>query len=266
MSKEKSGGGISLATKLRYETPENFFPIAVDDFFNDPEMIVDYGKSLPKKNIDRQPGRSSGSLWEIDNILSRAIMMKILSCYYDLDYIDISWQESEMSFREIPRFSENKNDIRNKGWIHQDDNDHAQLAGLIYLTPNIDPDSGTSLYSVKSNKYKKEKQVLKNELYKSGHFDREEYTKSYINHEKALFEKVRFQNSFNRLIMYDTGEWHRANSFYNGDGEDARLTLAFFVGNVYEDVPSHELMSISPLKRTKNSEFESVIKLQIEKK
>ena len=47
MSEEKSGGGISLATKSRWKTPENFFPIVVDNFFNDPEALVDYGKSLP---------------------------------------------------------------------------------------------------------------------------------------------------------------------------------------------------------------------------
>ena len=77
----KSGGGISLATKSRYETPENFFPIAVDDFFNDPEMIVDYGKSLQKEQMRGQPGKRSQSLWEINNLLANAIMLKIMSCY-----------------------------------------------------------------------------------------------------------------------------------------------------------------------------------------
>ena len=258
MSKEKSGGGISLATKSKYKTPEHFFPIVVDNFFNDPETLVDYGKSLPKKPDPdgAWPGKRSNFLWEIDEILTKAILLKILSCYYDLDYMDIIWEYGELRFQEIPRFSENKNDIRNKGWIHQDVPGEAQLAGVIYLTPNIDPDSGTSLYNLKSNKYRDKNQVLKKELYKFDHFDREEYTKSYINHEKALFEKVRFQNIFNRLIMYDTSEWHRANSFYNGDGKDARLTLAFFIGGISEP----------PLKRIKNNEYESIIKLQIGKK
>ena len=37
-----------------------------------------------------------------------------------MDYENISWKLSNVNFHEIPRFSEDKNDIRNNGWIHQD--------------------------------------------------------------------------------------------------------------------------------------------------
>jgi len=256
MSEEKSGGGISLATKSKLRTPENFFPIVVDDFFSDPEDFANYGKSLPKEPATdgRWPGKRSKPLWEINDILHNAIMLKIMSCYYDLDYIDISWDRGSLVFQEIPRFSENKNDIRNKGWIHQDAPSEYQLAGLIYLTPNIDPDSGTSLYNIKSTGYKY--QITKASFFIDGSFDREEYTKNYIKHEETFFEKLRVQNIFNRLIAYDTYEWHRANSFYNGDGEDARLTLVFFIGGI----------NVSPLERIRNNEYDNLIKLQIGKK
>ena len=62
------------------------------------------------------------------------------------------------------------------------------------------------------------------ELFKDGNIDEEEYIKDHIKQEEDFFDKVRFQNIFNRLIMYDTCEWHRANSYYNGDGKDDRLT------------------------------------------
>ena len=174
--------------------------------------------------------------------------------------MNISWRCSNISFHEIPRFSENKNDIRNRGWIHQDNEtysagkDDFELAGLIYLTPDIDPDSGTSLYNAKSNKH--HRVYSKDVLYKNGSFDKEEYIKSQIKHEENFEEKLRVQNIFNRLIAYDTSEWHRANSYYNGDGKDARLTLGFFTGNI---------KPFTPLKRIKNSEYESIIKLQIGK-
>ena len=258
MSEDKSGGGASFATKARYKTPENFFPVVVDDFFNDPEALVDYGKSLPSNPSSNGywPGKRSKNLWRIDNILCSTIILKILSCYYDVDYITLSWDSSEMSFQEIPRFSENKNDIINKGWIHRDDKNW-QLAGLIYLTPNIDPDSGTSLYDLKSKFNNKDHgSSSKFELFKDGNIDEEEYIKDHIKQEEDFFEKVRFQNIFNRLIMYDTCEWHRANSYYNGDGEDARFTLSFFIGGI----------SIIPLERIKNSEYETIIKDQIGKK
>ena len=56
-------------------------------------------------------------------------------------------------FQEIHQFSDNKNDLRNKGWIHKDGDSESdyELAGLIYLSPNIDPDSGTSLFNRKEN-------------------------------------------------------------------------------------------------------------------
>ena len=260
-----NGSGRSLATKSRYRTPECFFPVAVDNFFDDPEALVDYAKSLPMESDSegRWPGKRSKQLWEIDEILHNTILLKILSCYYDLDYLDISWDSAKTAFQEIPRFSKNKNDIRNKGWIHQDtelttgQTVKDKLAGLIYLTPNIDLDSGTSLFDVKTNKRRHDPQSHRNLLYKSGQFDREKYEKDYIKFEKNYFEKIRFQNIFNRLIMYDTSEWHRANSYWNGDGKDARLTLGFFIGGLSGG--DH------PLERVKNDKYESLIKLRMEK-
>ena len=252
----KSGSWVSLPTKSRWKTPEAFFPVVVDNFFNDPDALVNYGKILPKRHGD-WPGKRSNPLHEIDEELQVNIILKILSCYYDLDYIEISWNSSVMYFQEIPRFSENKNDIRNKGWIHQDQAGpgNFQLAGLVYLTPNIDPDSGTSLYGMKSTASNKNiSQSSKFTLFKTGSFDREEYTMTYMKHEENFMEKVKFQNIFNRLITYDTNEWHRANSYYNDDGENARLTLVFFVGG----------LSVHPLKRMNNSEYETLIKLRIE--
>ena len=259
MSEEKSGGGISLATKSRHNTPENFFPVIVDDFFNDPKALVDFGKSLPKEDEERQPGRRSRTLWEIDSNLCRAIILKIVSCYYDLDYSDFVWGNSILKFQEIPRFSENKNDVRNKGWIHQDpSNDLYQLAGLIYLTPDIDPDSGTILYNLKSDKANKEFKDghYGGDLWTNANIDIEKYTKSHTEHEEFFFEKLRVYNIFNRLIMYDTSVWHRATNYYNGDGKDARLTLGFFIGGL-NDIP---------MKRIKNKDLDLDIAFQIGKK
>ena len=55
-------------------------------------------------------------------------------------------------------------------------------------------------------------------------------------------------------MVYDTAEFHGANNFYTSDGEDARLTLAFFIGGI----------NATPLKRVKNSEHESIIKFRME--
>jgi len=238
----------------QFEKPESFFLVIVDDFFNDPEIIVEYGKSLSKRG-GSAPGVRSQDIWEIDNVLFQVIMKKILSCYFDLDYIEISWKNSFMTFQEISRYSEDKNDIKNRGWIHQDFPSECLLAGLIYLTPNIDPDSGTSLFDLKSSEGNDDIAI-------SNLASPNPYTKwknqsqqSHIKYEEKFIEKVKIQNKFNRLILYDTREWHRANSYYTGDGEDARLTLTFFVGGI----------NAQPLKRIKNNNWDNDIKLQIAK-
>ena len=258
---EKDGAGSNIATKSQFKSPEHFPPVVVDNFFKDPGAIVDYGKSLPKENTGRQPGLRSKQLWAIDDVLHTTIIKKALSCYYDLDYVSLTWQNSNMSFHEIPRFSEDKNDIINKGWIHQDGglDVPTDIAGLIYLTPDIDPDSGTSLWSLKPNAklkiqadsfYDPNDQKWHNEDGSGSNGD--EYRKLYLEQQKSLEEKLRFQNIFNRMIIYDTMEWHAANNYYHEDGKDPRLTLAFFIGGIESD-------SEYPLSRIKSEEFDSII-------
>ena len=247
---KNDGSGESIATKSRWKSPDKFFPIAIDNFFENPEAIVKYGKSLRFQSTGRHPGTRTQPLWNTDQALHNAILQKVLSCYYDLDYISIEWESSNMEFTEIPRYAKDKNDVRNKGWIHQDvdilGND--DLAGLIYLTPDIDPDSGTSLWSLKPDA----KIIINAEEEGSTPGQGEEYVKQYLKQRENLVEKFRFQNFFNRLIMYDTNEFHGANSYWNDDDKDPRLTLVFFIGGIRSS-------GDYPLKRIKSSEFENVI-------
>jgi hypothetical protein len=250
---KNDGSGESIATKSQFKTPTHFFPAVVDNFFEDPEAIVEFGKSLYKEIMGAQPGKRTKNLWEIDKNLHNAILGKILSCYYDLDYVSLNWQNSNMSFHEIPRYSPDKKDIINKGWIHQDAAilGDDQIAGLIYLTPDIDPDSGTSLWSLNPNvkikiqddpfDYGAEGWYSKDGSFNNG----DEYRKLYLEQQKSFVEKLRFQNIFNRMITYDTMEWHSANSYYHQDEKDHRLTLAFFIGGIESD-------SEFPLKRANN--------------
>ena len=219
-----------------------FFPVSVDNFFDNPDRIVKYAKSLPKEHDPEGgwPGKRTEPLWKIDKELNDALLLKILSCYYDLSYQNITWECSSLQFQEIPAFSKNKNDKRNRGWIHFDDSKY-EIAGLIYLTPDIDPDSGTSLFSLKkleSKEYQSyQKQFAKHLMFKEDEtIDKDYYAKKIKEEEKFFIEKVRFANIYNRMIMYDANEFHRANSYYNEDGKNVRLTLVFFIGGLNVDI------------------------------
>jgi len=253
---EESSGGSYIAPKSKYSEVEKFFPVCVDNFFNDPDRILNYAKSLPMEPNDLRPGKCTDLLWKIDKDFVTAILLQIMSCYYDLTYQDISWKRVNMFFQEIPTYSKNKNDVRNKGPIHFDSNYEFELAGLIYLTPDIDPDSGTSLFNlkIKNNekytpaawrnfiKFKNKNDVTGNEE----EFDDASFIKKYKEHENLFIEKTRFANIYNRMITYDTNEFHRANSYYNDAGKDARLTLVFFIGGL--DVGTY------PLERPRDEE------------
>ena len=268
MNDEGLGGGSHVAPKSKYNEVVKFFPVSVDNFFDNPDRIVKYAKSLPM-GIDPDgiwPGQRTEPLWKINKDLTSALVLKILSCYYDFSYQNISWKYCQMYFQEIPAMSKDKNDVRNKGWIHFDSVDDIEVAGLIYLTPDIDPDSGTSLFTLElqnNEEYKvHQKQLAKRLLYKNGNisddkeeFDAAYFTRKYKEHEEHFIEKTRFANIYNRMIAYDAKEFHRANSYYNEEGKDARLTLVFFIGGL--DV------GLFPLKKIKGGEYDEFIEHQI---
>jgi hypothetical protein len=251
-----------------------FFPVSVDNFFDNPDKIVKYAKNLPKKSdpVGKWPGNRAEPLWKINKELNDLIILKILSCYYDLSYQDISWEHGDLYFQEISTIFKNKNDVRNKGEIHFDaDGAPYEVAGLIYLTPDIDSDSGTSLFTLKQRNDKEYfefsigskfgQNLLKpnqNISDDKEEFDEAYFTKKYKKHEEFFIEKTRFANIYNRMIMYDTNEFHRANNYYNGDGKDPRLTLVFFIGGLNG---GNQKISY-PLEKVKSGEFDEYIGYQ----
>ena len=238
--------------------PENFYSVCVDDFFINPNTIRNFGLNLSKKPdiTGTWPGLKSESLHNIDIHLNTVILLKVLSVYFDLKYENIEWEESDVCFQQIKKFSKNKNSILNKGWIHQDNKN--SLAGIIYLSPNINPEAGTSLYNLKENEKENfipyTKQNYRHMLYTGDKIDEYEYEKSWKKHNEKFIEKTRFQNIFNRMICYDSNEFHSANNYFS-DNED-RLTLIFFINKIK--------VKKNPITRVKDAEsFDEVIENKI---
>jgi hypothetical protein len=88
-------------------------------------------------------------------------------------------------------------------------------------------------------------------------YDEEYYTKQYKKHESYFIEKTRFQNIYNRLIMFDPNEFHRANNYYVGSENDPRLTLVYFIGGLQA--------GRYPMSRIKNDEYDSFIDFRLGK-
>ena len=248
--------GKSIATSNFRE--KKYFSLVVDDFFSNPKLIVDYLKSKPMEKDPESfwPGKRTESIHLFNEDISRAIILKILGCYYDLQYHDIFWNYADLTFQSIPPFSLDKNDIRNKGWIHRDGVQNIELSGLIYLKENIDPDSGTSIFKVKNENYVEQTHFAKTAFFKNPtDYDEKYHIEEYNKHLDNFIETTRFQNIFNRMIMYDPNEFHRANSYYVGSEDESRLTLVYFIGGIEA--------GSTPLNRIKYEEYDSFIDYRI---
>ena len=227
------------------EKQHKFFSVCVDNFFDNPDSIRNFGLNLKKQPCPNGdwPGERSQELHTIDIELANSLLLKILSSYFDFRYNDIKWGGSSITFQQIKKYSDDKHDTKNKGWIHQDFN--FDLAGIIYLTPDIDTDSGTSLFNAKDNNFLKNARLSqKHLLFKNENINDDSYNQSYEKWNNNFIEKTRFQNIYNRMISYDTQEFHRANNYFS-DVED-RLTLAYFVRDIEIDK--------TPLNRIKDRE------------
>lgn len=214
-----------------------FNPIIVDNFFVNPDEIRKFGLSLSKKPSDKGnwPGYRSELLHIIDYDFNNCLILKILSTYFDLRYTQLTWEKSYITFQTMKSYDKDNSSLKNTGWIHQDNPN--QLAGLIYLTPNADPNCGTSIYKLKAEE---EKNYLrygikteKHTLFKSGKIKNKDYIEALKSHNDKFVETIRVQNEYNRLLTYDGNYFHKANSFIAGKKD--RLTLVFFIENIKVD-------------------------------
>ena len=214
-----------------------FNPTVVDNFFVNPDEIRNFGLSLSKKSSDggHWPGQRSEELHNIDYDFNNCLILKILSTHFDLRYTEVSWEKSNVTFQTIKSYDDDKDSLKNVGWVHQDDTN--QLVGLVYLTPEADLNSGTSIYKLKPEEEKSYLRyganVEKRTFYKSGKIKKEDYIEALEMHNNRFVETLRVQNLYNRLITYDSDHFHKANSYVTG--KEDRLTLVFFVKNLKVD-------------------------------
>jgi hypothetical protein len=218
---------------VNVEKNNHFFTACVDNFFKDPGLIRNFalGLEYKKDNLGRWPGKRSLPLHLIDNEFSISLLLKIFSIYVDLNVNNIKWENSEIYFHKNNNLDNNKENIKNKGWIHKDED--WDFAGIIYLTPDVDIQSGTSLYNLKEefkNEYSNIRNYYKHMFYNNEKIDMLDYEKSYNNFNNMFLEKTNFSNIYNRLVCYDANEFHSIKNLHTKNNE--RLTLVFFVRGI----------------------------------
>lgn len=109
-------------------------------------------------------------------------------------------------------------------WVHQDND--IDYAAILYMNPNADPSTGTTLYrcndvdawtSYMSSQdgYAKLKTI-------NSHEDVELY--------RQLFTPTDYiGNVFNRLVIYKGDTYHKSSKYFGSTNDDSRLTQVFFI-------------------------------------
>ncbi len=199
----------------------------VDNFFDDPDKVRQLALA---QNYTRSPGHYPGyrsnRIDHIDQNFEREFTEKALSFFFDFNHHEVTWT-IESSFQSIPKEFE-------EGWVHDDRSpDGWNVAGIIYLNPNPEEHSGTSICSLKPNVDVSKLNLadftnIKRKFYKGESVDIKQYRESRDQLNSYFNTTVTVENVYNRLMMYSANELHRANRFFGSTLEDSRLTLMFY--------------------------------------
>lgn len=203
-------------------------PVTIlDNFLDEPDKIRAWAlqQEYHPPEDGRWPGLRSKPIHELNTPFFHLVCRKFFSQFYDVQNMEeLSW-EVIMYLQMVPKDYD-------YGWIHSDE-EMSQITGIIYLSPNANLNGGTSIYRNKSNLV--QPISVNNEFKKDSYLKKipiQEAKKNKEDHNWQYEETIRVSNVYNRLISFDSQLSHAAQDFF-GEGEEARLTLVFFVQKLF---------------------------------
>lgn len=208
------------------------FPVTViDNFFDHPDIIRNWALTLDYSGDPdgRYPGSRTKMLSELSSDFSNQITQKILNLFYDFETCGrISWS-IEASFQKVSSRRKNTKTALDEGWIHSD---CCEYSGVIYLNKDFPPGTGTSIYKFIGEGCPDSAPIdQKFKFYKNEKIDEEEYLNQLKNNNENYVETVRVENVYNRMVLFEGGQYHGVPTFHTKIDED-RLTLVFFLHNL----------------------------------
>lgn len=214
----------------------NYPSLCVDNFYKDPDAVVEFARSCKYATSEtgRWPGQRTTGLNHIDADFFHDFVVKVLSLFYDFNHHQASYTV-QSSFQLISAYDPDPLSLKNRGWIHQDD--QTLLAGIIFLNPTTPLSNGTSLYQPNSKfdqDFLNSTLKTKENLY-LGQCS-EDYDEVFSKHFDMFDHTVTYKNVFNRAIVFDGQQYHAADSFFT-TGE-SRLTQVFFVEKLSITAPT----------------------------
>lgn len=208
------------------------FPtMIVDDFFEDPDRVVELANSLEYYPTSGQyPGLRSDHLHKVAPDFFSYVSQRWLSLYFDVPY---TFEKLNAQFQIIEPFDSDDSSPYNTGWVHKDD-DYNIVTAIVYLTKDANPKQGTSICTPLED-WNVKTQEIKPTFFRENNRS-SEYEQMLRSNNEAFTESIVVDNYYNRMISFDYTQWHKARSFHN-DTNSRRLTLVMFCNSIYPASP-----------------------------
>jgi Family of unknown function (DUF6445) len=212
------------------------YVICRNNYFNNPEIVVELSKKVEYSGAEVYPGVRSGNLLASDIPIVKDFAIWFANRLGIDIFPGITNYETAIYFH----INNSIDDLEvNHGWIHKD---IGNLAGLVYLTEQESNfDSGTSIFNSNVNTI----DDLPEYMYAWREFNitrkpTDKIKEGFKLNNLQFTETIRIGNQYNRLIAYDSKLSHRPNSF-STNVENPRLTLLFFISRFnYKKENMHE--------------------------
>lgn len=193
----------------------NYPIICVDNFFKNFSSVVEWANTLEYKSGNgKWPGKRTDFTYNLNKDFFYLSTSKMISILYPEEYLNLKWV-AKQCFQKI--------NLEGSGFIHQD---IEEISSVVYLSNNIN--SGTNIYKAKKFPVNFDINNIKNEIYLNTKIGKTEKFKKLKELHNNQFElTASFKSIPNRLIMFDSSEYHGVEDF----GKE-RLTLITFFENI----------------------------------
>ena len=206
--------------------------LIIDNFFNDPDEVRNIGFSLDKEEINNAyPGERSKPLHIVNPSFFNWSTNKILSAVFNHQPEDLKLTfDAYQSFQFIK-----SNPKEGHGWVHND-NDY-EFTAMVYLSKH--KNCGTSLYKRKEGSFpfQRDSHINNNNIKKIYYGSNKKYDEKYFkarDEQNEGFERtVKVESLYNRLLIFDSFQYHGVENFYDPKIKEDRMTLITFFNNIH---------------------------------
>ena len=195
--------------KEYYSKPKSIYCnlMIIDNFYNNPIETRNFILTQDFSVRGNYPGQRTESF-------ANQHLKEMIQCYIEHFAGKITeWPEGGENYNGAYQYTTS----RDRTWIHNDGFNN--WAGVLYLTPNAPVTSGTGIFRFRDGtRFEEELEIRGNKKIVN------DYSQDYTKWE--LVDRV--GNIFNRLVLFNSKQFHASLDYFGTSKEDGRLFQVFF--------------------------------------